>query len=226
MVLLIAAITVNAQSLEDIVKKYSEATRQDKFASLKTMKITGKMSAMGMEMPMTMWMKNPNKIKTVSSINGQDVISVFDGEKGYQINPMTGSSVPVEMTPDQVNQVLNSNYFQNSVMNYLKKGQLALAGDDQVNGKAAFKLKASLEGGTVVFLSIDKASYLLVKTSTSVNQGGMAITVDSFPTDYKDTNGVLLPMKTVSSAQGMEFSIIFDKVEIDLPMDDTVFKVK
>jgi len=225
-VLLLAVVAVNAQSLEDIVKKYSAATKQDKLASLKTMKITGKMSMMGMEMPVTMWMKNPNKIKTVSSINGQDIISVFDGVKGYQINPMTGSSTPVEMTPDQVTQTLNSNYFQNSVENYLKKGQLAMAGDENVNNKPAYKLKATIEGGNVVYLSIDKATNLLVKSSTSVNQGGMSITVDSFLNDYKETNGVLLPMRTVSSAQGMEFTITFDKVEVDIPIDDSTFKVK
>ena len=41
---------------------------------------------------MTMWMKNPNKIKTVTSINGQEMIQVFDGVKGYTVNPMTGST--------------------------------------------------------------------------------------------------------------------------------------
>ena len=49
--------------LSEIVKKYTEATKLDKVANLKTIKITGNMSAMGMEMPMVMWMKNPNKIK-------------------------------------------------------------------------------------------------------------------------------------------------------------------
>ena len=37
--------------------------KSDKLASVTTIKITGKMSAMGMEMPMVMYMKNPNKIK-------------------------------------------------------------------------------------------------------------------------------------------------------------------
>ena len=39
-----------------------------------------------------MMMKNPNKIKVAYSFNGQEMVSVFDGEKGYMINPMTGSS--------------------------------------------------------------------------------------------------------------------------------------
>ena len=89
---------INAQSLDEIVKRYTLANKLDKVSSLKTIKITGNMSMMGMQMPMTMWMKNPNKIKTVTSINGQEMIQVYDGVKGYTVNPMTGSNSPVEMT--------------------------------------------------------------------------------------------------------------------------------
>ena len=122
-------------------------------------------------MPMEMWMKNPNKIKTVTSFNGQDMIQVFDGEKGYMINPMTGSTDPVEMTPDQVKQTLRSNMFQNYMANYLKNGQLTLEGEENVNDKPAFKIKATVEGGTVIDMFIDKSSYLLVKTSTTTSSG-------------------------------------------------------
>ena len=79
---LIAVAVINAQSLEEIVKKYSEANKQDKIASVSTVKITGKMSMMGMDLPLEMWMKKPNKIKTVTNFNGQEMISVFDGVKG------------------------------------------------------------------------------------------------------------------------------------------------
>ncbi len=98
---LIVMSVISAQSLDEIVKKYTEANKLDKVASLKTIKITANLSVMGMEMPMVMYMKNPNKIKSVTSFNGQDMINVFDGVKGYSVNPMTGSTDPVEMTPEQ-----------------------------------------------------------------------------------------------------------------------------
>ena len=90
--------------------------KSDKLASVTTIKITGKMSAMGMEMPMIMFMKNPNKIKVVYSFNGQEMVSVFDGEKGYMINPMTGSSDPVELTGDQLEQVQKNSAFKNELL--------------------------------------------------------------------------------------------------------------
>jgi hypothetical protein len=223
---LVAFSTINAQSIDEIVKKFSEANHYDKIAGMSSIKITAKMSMMGMELPMEMWMKNPDKVKTVTSFNGQDIISVFDGTKGYSINPMTGSSDPVEMTPEQVKQTQNSNMFKNQLVGYLKDGKLTLEGEENVSDKPAFKLKATLDGGNSTLMFIDKGSYLLVKTTTTMNQGGQDITVDSYPSDYKEMDGILLPMKTTSSAQGMDFTLVFDKVEVNLPMNDTIFKVK
>ncbi len=223
---IILVTSLNAQSLEEIIKKYSAANKHDQISALSTIKITGKMSMMGMEMPMELWMKKPDKIKTVTNFNGQEMVSAFDGTKGYSINPMTGSSVPVEMTPEQVSQAQNNNLFQDYLANYFKEGKLKLIGDDNVNGKPAFKIQATLDGGNKIDLFISKDSYLLLKTTTSVNQGGMSMTADSYMTDYKDNNGVFLPMKTTTSANGMEFTIEFTKVEVNIPMDDSIFTLK
>jgi outer membrane lipoprotein-sorting protein len=217
---------ISAQSLDEIVKKYTVANKLDHVATLKTIKITANMSVMGMDMPMVFYMKNPDKIKSVTSVNGQDMIQVFDGEKGYVLSPMTGSTEPVEMTPDQVKQSLRSSLFQNSMANYLKSGQLALAGEENVNDKPAYKIKATIEGGSVIDMFIDKSSYYLVKTSTTTSMNGATVTMDSYPSDYTETNGIIIPMKTSTSAQGMDILINFTKVEVDVPMDDSIFKIK
>jgi outer membrane lipoprotein-sorting protein len=223
---LIAFTLINAQSLDEIVKKYSAATKQDKLAAISSIKLTAKMSMMGMEMPIVMWMKNPDKIKSVTTMNGQDIIQVFDGVKGYLVSPMTGSSAPVEMTPDQVKQTMSQSIFQNKLAAYLKDGKLTLEGEEKVNDKPAFKLKAIIEGGNTAYMFIDKESFYLVKTSATMNQGGQTVTVDSYPTDYKETGGIILPMKTTASVSGMEMVTTFDKVEINIPMDDSLFKIK
>jgi outer membrane lipoprotein-sorting protein len=223
---LIAVAVINGQSLDEIVKNYSAAMKSDKLASVTSIKITGKMSAMGMEMPMVMFMKNPNKIKVTYSFNGQDMVSVFDGEKGYMINPMTGSSEPLELTGDQLTEVQKNSAFRNELLNYFKSGQLTLEGLENVNDKSAFKLKANV-GSSPVFMFIDKVSFMLVKSSATVDQMGTSMNVDSYMTDYVDIDGVVLPKKTTAMANGMEVAvIIFDNIEVNFPMDDSVFKVK
>lgn len=223
---LLAFAFISAQSLNEIVKNYSTAIKYDKLAGVTSIKITGKMSAMGMEMPMVMYMKNPNKIKVTYSFNGQDMVSVFDGEKGYTMNPMTGSTTPVELTGEQLKQVSQNNVFNNQLLDYLKNGQLTLEGTENVNEKPAFKLKANV-GTNPIYLFLDKSSYMLVKTSTTVDQMGTLMNVDSYMTDYVDINGVVIAKKTSAMANGMEAAVItFDKIEVNIPMEDSFFKIK
>jgi len=223
---LLAVVVASAQSLEEIISKYTVANKLDKIGEHKTIRITATTSLMGQEMPMELMMKNPNKIKSVTSLGGQDIVQVFDGEKGYMVNPMSGSLSPVEMTAEQVNDVSRSNIFQNYMAAYLKEGKLTLQGEENVNGKPAFKIKVAISGSNSAIMFIDKSSYLLVKTVASVNQGGMGVTVEAYPSDYRETNGILLPMKTTTSAAGMNIVTTFTKVEVDVPMEDSLFKIK
>ena len=223
---LIFTMALNSQSLDEIVKKYSTAMKTDQIANVSSIKITGKMSAMGMEMPLTMFMKNPNKIKVVYSFNGQDMVSVFDGEKGYTINPMTGSADPIELTGEQLESVKKNSAFRNELLTYFKDGKLTLEGEESVNSKPAFKMKASVSTSPV-YLFVDKESYMLVKTSATVEQMGQTMNVDSYMTEYTDIQGVVMPKKTTAMANGMEAAVIsFDNIEVNIPMEDAVFKLK
>jgi hypothetical protein len=223
---LIAFTVINGQSLNEIVKNYSAAIKYDKLANVKSIKITGKMTAMGMELPMVLYMKNPNKIKVTYSISGQDMVSTFDGEKGYTMNPMTGSTTPVELSGEQLKQVQDNNIFSNQLLSYSKNGQLTLEGTENVNNKPAFKLKANA-GATPVYLYIDKSSYMIVKTSGTTNQMGVDMNVDTYMTDYFETNGVVMPKKMSTMSNGTEAAVIsFDKIEVNVPMEDSFFKMK
>lgn len=223
---LLLVTTLNAQSLENIVQKFSEANRYDKISGLSSIKISARMSMMGMDIPMEMWMKNPDKIKTVMNFNGQEMVSAYDGTKGYVINPMSGSTTPVEMSADEIKQQQNNNMFKNSLASYHKEGKLTLLGEESVNNQPAFKIKADIDGVNSAVMFIDKASYLLTKTTATVTQNGMTITVDSYPSEYKEINGIIVPMKTTTSAQGMDMVLTFDKVEVNVPMEDSLFILK
>jgi len=224
---LAAVSIINAQSLDAVLKQYSTAMNSDKLSSIKTIKISGKMSAMGMEMPMVMQMKNPDKIKVTYSINGMEMVNVFDGVKGYTMNPMMGSAEPVELTGEQLNQVKNNNIFTNQLQEYHKKKQLTLEGVEDVNGKPANKLKINIDGGNPIYMFVDKGTGLIVKSTTKMEQMGTIMDVETSMTDYTDTQGVIMPKKTIAKMNGMEAGVIsFDLIEIDVPMDDNIFKIK
>jgi outer membrane lipoprotein-sorting protein len=219
------AVSINAQTIEEIVKKYGIANKLDQVSSISTVRITGKMSMMGTYMPMEMLMKKPDKLKTTITFNGQEIVTAIDGNKGYTINPMSGSTTPTEIPLSQVEQSKNSLIYYNFLEENLKKGKLTLEGSENVGDKPAFKLKILIEAGTTMWVFIDKSSYLMVKGTVNSNANGMDVTADIIYSDFKDNSGVFLPMKQTTTANGMEFIMIYDKVEVNIPVEDSVFKL-
>jgi len=225
--LLFIVSVISAQTLEEIIKKNFSAGGGENLAKAKTLYIEGKANQMGMEMPMTMYMKQVDKIKIVITYNGMEIVTLFDGVKGYMVNPMTGSSEPVELPADQLGSIKNNNMFRHQLSENLKEGKLSMIGTEDVNGKPAFKIMASVEGGSPIYYFIDKESYMLVKNATTVTQMGQEMEVESIIKEYVDINGVKFPKVTISMVNGMEAaSIVLDKIELDKEIDDSVFAVK
>jgi outer membrane lipoprotein-sorting protein len=219
---LMAFSVINAQSLEEILNKYSIAQKIDLLTNLKTIKITYKMSIMGMETQVERWLKNPNKMKVITNMNGMESITVFDGEKGYFVLKMGDAQKVTEMTPDQANDLRRENIFENYLMNYYNDGLLTLESEEIVNEKPAFKIKAIIKDG-FIYTFIDKSSYLMVKQSIHGNQEG--IIAESFPSEYAENNGVFLPMKMKGLFMGADAITTVTNVEVDIPMDDIIFKL-
>ena len=220
MIGLTVVIAVNSQTLDEIVRKQSQALKEESYDNVKTLKITGKMSQMGMDMTMTTWYKSPNKIKLVLTFNGQDIIQLFDGTKGYMINPMTGSDAPQELPASQTDNMKNNSSFKSPLSRYMKEGKLTLEGSENVKDKPAFKIKA-VDGENTYYIFIDKSSFHPVRMS--VNTSG--VTVDSYQ-EWGEVNGLMLPKKTTTQASGMEFVITLDNAELNIPIEDSFFTVK
>lgn len=225
--LIFSVLAVNAQTVQEIISKNNAATGYDKLAKSSTIYIEGKMSQMGTEIPLTMYVKQPGKIKMVMTYNGMDIITLYDGEKGYMVNPLSGSFEATEIPAESLDEIKKNDMFKNQLQTLLDQNQLQYVGDEDVDGKSAYKLMSSVEGKKPVYYFIDKESNLLVKTTTTVEQMGQEMTVDAYPKEYTDINGVKFPKVTTSVVNGMMEmgSMVFDVIEIDKPIEDSVFTI-
>jgi hypothetical protein len=129
------------------------------------------------------------------------------------------------MPLSQIDQSKNSLIFYNYLEAYLKNGKLTLDGSENVGDKPAFKLKIAMDGGTTMWIFIDKSSYLMVKSTVNASSNGVDVVADILYSDFKDNNGVFLPMKMSTTANGMEILMVYDKVEVNIPMEDSIFKL-
>lgn len=211
---------VNSQTLDEIVKRQSQALKEQAYDNVNTLKITGKMSQMGMEMTMTTWFKTPNKLKLILTFNGQDIVQLYDGTKGYMINPMTGSDAPQELPASQTENMKNNSSFKSPLSRYMKEGKLTLEGSENVKDKPAFKIKA-VDGENTYYFYIDKSSFQPVKMSVTSS----GILVDSYQ-EWGEVNGLMLPKRTTTQASGMEFVMTLESAEINVPLEDSFFTLK
>lgn len=224
---ILMASVCGAQTLDEIINKNYSALGAETLEKAKTIYMEGRASQMGMEMPMVMQMKQPDKVRVVTTFNGMDIILAYDGVKGYMINPMTGANDPVELPQEQLGDVQRYNMFHNQLLDQFRAGKLKLLGEEDVNGQPAFKIETAAEEGKPSYIFIDKVSSMIVKTVATVNQMGQDYEVETYTKEYMDVSGIKFPKVTTSFVNGMEAGgMTFDKVEIDREMDDSIFTLK
>ena len=223
---IILASVCSAQTLDEIANKYYAANGLEKLENAKTMTMKGVVSQMGMEIPLTIMVKKPNMVKVLQEFNGMEIIISFDGEKGFMVNPMTGSTDPVELPAEQAASVQQYNMFRDTFMDNFKAGRVTLDGEEAIEGKASFKLTLTNESGNITTYFIDKETYLTVKTVQTVSQMGQEMEVETYVREHKVIDGIKVGTKIVNFVNGAEMGgMNIETIEIDTPIEDSAFRL-
>src|SRR5688572_26010908 len=102
----VAAGTVSAgsgQSVDEIIARNIEAKGGlQRLRSLQSIKQTARVTMMGMEATMTVYLKRPSKLRQEMSVAGQNVVNGFDGTTAWIVNPLVpGSKGPMIISGPQ-----------------------------------------------------------------------------------------------------------------------------
>ncbi|OGU12036.1 MAG: hypothetical protein A2X61_04185 [Ignavibacteria bacterium GWB2_35_12] len=227
--LLIATIITclaQAQTVDDIVNNMNKNKGSaEAFAKVQNWKMTGSTSMMGQNIAFVQYFKKPNMLRLEQDMMGQHIIQTFDGKEGWMVNPMTGSNEPQPMDSTTIEQMKRMNdVFEGPVSNYKEKGlKIELLGNEDVNGTNCFKLKIIKQDNEST-LWVNSSTYFPVKMKSTVNQMGQSMEVETSFLDYKNFEGINMPTKIVMLAMGMEIAMVFEKIEFNTAMSDSLFK--
>ncbi len=218
--MLFAFVGVNAQSLEKVLEKHFAATGVEKMADVKTIIMNAKMSMMGMDMPMSIQVKNPRKFRVEMEMMGQKTISAYDGKQGWMINPMMGEGVKDLDGPQLDKAMEQANMMEGELYNYKQKGSTAeLLGKDNND----FKVKLTGKDGTAKTYYIDGDTYLVKKMTAKIEAMGQTIDIESKMTDYMNINGINMAKRIdVETPMGTQ-TVFIEEVKFDEKIDDSVF---
>jgi outer membrane lipoprotein-sorting protein len=223
--LMLAAGNAQEMKLDDILNAYYKATGIEKMKDWSTLTEKGKTIVQGMEFPFTMITKRPSKLRVEAEVQGNKMIQCFDGSRGWNVVPWSGSSTPQDMTPDDIKNMKEQADMEGALYNWKEKGhQAELIGKEDMEGSSAYKIKVSKANGDIDNYFIDAENYILLKTSSKVKIQGNETENESLYTNYKDINGVLLAETITTKIKDQTVSqIMIEKVEINQAINDSIF---
>jgi hypothetical protein len=228
LIALILAVPLYSQTVDDILAKSQKASGYDVHGKdLTSLKITGKMSMMGMDMDIIIFNKKPYFKRTEIDIMGSKMITACNETEGWAINPMAGSS-KAEKLPDSIFQKTKdqNDFLSDKWGDYKAKGiKIELLGKETVNDKECYKLDVTSKAGDKSLVYLGTADYLPWMMKMNESQMGRDTEVEVYMSDYKNISGIMIPHTINTKAAGQEMKMTFEKVETNIPMGDDLFSM-
>ncbi len=229
--LFLATIVVStgmAQTSEEIVAKMIKAQGgKAALEKIEDMTLTGTIEivSMGISGSMTMYRKEPNKARMDMEFMGMVVTRAFDGENGWAVDPNTGSIQ--DLPEDQAKEIQRMAMGNEALLHPEKHGiTFTYKGKETIEGKDYILLEQAYEDGHKETLYLDAKTYLLYKSkSLSANMAGIQVDTESFVSDYKKVDDLMV-WHTMRIVQEGEESMVmvFTEVAINTGLEDSLFK--
>lgn len=224
----IVSFLADAQTVEEVIQKcITKHGGPDDTQKIKTAKLTGTATAQGNTLSLTIHIINGRAIRSDIEVMGTRIISVYKDGKGWRINPKTGSETPEDLSGPELTELKNQSTMASHLMNYKAAGhQVELLGQEDVDGKKAFKVKlTNKEDGKVTTYYIDAADYSIIKSIADREFAGNVFPVETWYSDIKDFNGFKFYMTRIQKLEGQEIQAIrFESLELGIPIDEKIFE--
>lgn len=226
--LVLPAATAGAETVDEILAKHFEAQGGvEKLKQVESFRFTGKMTVgPGMEAPFVMERKRPGKNRVEFTFSGMTGIRAFDGKQGWQLMPFMGQKEPEPFDAADQADALDEADFDGPLMDWKAKGHaVELAGTEAVEGADAFKLKLTRKSGKVEYFYLDTETFLTVKQEAKRTVRGTEVETESYLSDYKEVEGLMVPYAMSQGMKGHERrqAMTFEKIEVNVALDDSRF---
>jgi len=218
----------SAQTVDELIKKSIDAQGgAEKLKAVKSMKVTGKIIQQGIEIPITIQSKRPNMVRVDVTFQGKTQTGAYDGETGWKTNPFQGSPDPEKVAGDELKELQEQSDMDGPLVDYKAKGHtVELIGKEDLEGTPVYKLKLTLKNGDIRNIFIDAENSLTLKVNLKRKTPGGEMEADQYVSNYKKVNGIMVGFSIETKIAGQTVAqIVLDKTEMDVPIDDSVFKM-
>jgi hypothetical protein len=197
--------------------------------AVRTEKLRGHISfSSGSQHPFAVDLARPNRIRTVITLDGGQIVQAYDGKIAWAINPVQfpDDTTPHLLPAGEAENVAAGGDMDGPLIHYAAKGNhVTYAGIDTADGRAAYKLDVVTASGLRDTYYVDTTSHLQTKWQGHRVMNGAPVVFESFFRDYRPVDGVMFAFRIDSGTEGQAGgqSIRLDTVELNAPMPDQQF---
>jgi hypothetical protein len=196
--------------------------------NLQTLRLTGKMLVQEGQIQLAFMQvkKRPDELRSEASLQGMTQIEAYDGKEGWRVSPFFGRRDPERMSADDVKALVEDAEMDGPLVDWQAKGNtVEYLGTEDVDGTPAHKLKVARKNGDVSFVYLDPDHFLEIRVLTQRTRHGAYEEVETDLGDYEKAGAVFVPTSIEFGRKGApdKQRIIIDKVEANVPVDDTIF---
>lgn len=229
LILSIGALGLYAESLEDVLKKnYESRGGLDKLKALKTSIIEGKALRMGVEFPIKMTIKRPNKMYMEAEFMGKRIVQAYNGKIAWWIMPLMGIEEPTEMSGDQANEFIQQAETMDPLVRYKELGhKLELIGKEDMEGTEVYKLKLTRKDtNKEFFFYLDVESGIELKSANYLKINEKEILMETYSSDYKEVDGMMVAHQIQTKQNGAEMmTMTMTSYTFNTEVDDSLFNL-
>jgi hypothetical protein len=216
-------------TVDELVAKNIEAKGgASALRGLGTLRLSGKLLVQEGQIQLTYMQinKRPDEVRTEASLQGMTQIEAYDGKEGWKVSPFFGRKDPERMSADDVKALVEDAEMDGPLVDWQAKGNtVEYLGTEDVDGTPAHKLKVVRKNGDVSFVYLDPDHFLEIRVLTQRTRHGAQEEVETDLGDYEKAGDVFVPTSIEFGRKGDpdKQRIIIDKVEANVPVDDTIF---
>lgn len=215
-----------SQSIDDVINKHVEAVGGiDKINAVKSVRITGRFSSEGVEIP-TIIIRKGDKIRMDLTIGDRRLVMAYDGAEGWMTNPFGEKDTPENMNAEDIKDLKETGEWEGRLVNYKAKGsRVELLNND--SGETDYKIKIITKDNDTDIYFLDASTYLLKKEQSNLTIMEKQVIKELTPGDYKKISGVMFAMSSETKTSGTNEiqKGKFDKIEVNVKIDDSQFKI-
>ena len=227
--LAILSTTASAETVDQVIARYLQARGgSDRIHAVATLRLTGRMSLPDVEAPLVLELKRPNRMRTEFVFQGRTGVRVYDGQKAWMILPLAGSTEAQEMSPEEARDAREQADIDLSPLvdpGAKGYGVELLGREAGVGGKESWKIRVRPREGPARTMYLDAKTSLVVRIEESRIIDGKEEDFVTTVGDYRSVGGLMYPYAIeVGPRKGGEAQTFrFDKIEVNVPLDDSRF---